>query len=469
MIFATLAIASCLTLQGSSIRADGEFVATESRDISQISHYWWRRFGDENLSAYVERGLTQNLDLEATKLRVVESRAVVRQNLAPFLPLLTLDSSITAAPLDSLGFQFGGRTPGTSGTSGDMGTQPDLPYLYAMTSTTLNLSLEIDVAGRNWLTKRASESDLDAARQQEAAQRNLLVRSIASAYFDLVTARAQLAVTESQIQSVAALLELSEMRFEAGQATLLDILTQRQQLASVKTRLPVARLQERAFEHQLAVLLGEEPGTHYPSATALPELGAKPKVEVEQLVERSDLRAAATKIDAAIMREKQTRRQWAPTLRLTGKYGLQSIHIGSSRSQFFWNIGAALSVPIYAGGRNLAQLRQRSAARSLAENSWKSALIVAKRELLDNQTQDELRHDALQAYRDQSSAARLAFDESKNRYLNGIAEYVTVLNAQNAAQQSEMNAITAHRDWVAARVATFASAGDALPADKKGK
>ena len=59
------------------------------------------------------------------------------------------------------------------------------------------------------------------------------------------------------------------------------------------------------------------------------------------------------------------------------------------------------------------------------------------------------------------------YDESKNRYLNGIAEYLTVLTAQNTAQQSELTVSTAHRDSVAARIAIFSSAGDAMPATGK--
>jgi outer membrane protein TolC len=58
-------------------------------------------------------------------------------------------------------------------------------------------------------------------------------------------------------------------------------------------------------------------------------------------------------------------------------------------------------------------------------------------------------------------AARLAFQESRARYLAGLATYIQVLTATNAWQQAELTLLQARRDLLGLRIQLHAAIGGA--------
>lgn len=64
----------------------------------------------------------------------------------------------------------------------------------------------------------------------------------------------------------------------------------------------------------------------------------------------------------------------------------------------------------------------------------------------------------LEAFQEQFDASRLAYDESRRRYLVGIATFLDVLNASNGMQQAELNVVRTKRNvlgsWIQLRQAS---------------
>jgi NodT family efflux transporter outer membrane factor (OMF) lipoprotein len=415
---------------------------------------WWKRFGDPKLNGLVDKAMDDSYDIASAESRIDEAEAVITQNLSPLLPTLTWDSSVNMAPLDSLGFQFGGAAGGMM-----MG---DLPELYYTASSVLNLGVEVDLTGRNVLAYQASKRDARASRHDLDQQSVVLTASIVSAYYDVVTAKSQLEIVEDQVATNDSLLELMELRFEHGQANAVEVLQQRQQVASTKTLLPQAQTQLRTFEQQLAVLVGDAPGTRHPVADTLPELGAPPAVGAPADLQHSrpDLRAASDRLEAAEKREKRARRQFAPSLRLSAQAGAQGIYIQDWNTQWFWGAGATLSVPLYSGQRTFGQLKQSKAQTRTAANQLSASTLVAMREVEDALIREQQQRDVLAAQIATAEAAQQAFDESLARYREGLSEYLPVLTSLTALQQAQLNVITAQRDLIAARIQLHRALGD---------
>ncbi len=336
--------------------------ATGSSDRT-VNREWWKRFADPKLNEVVEQGAGGNYEVLAAQSRIEEADAVIIQQLAPLMPTATWDSALTLGPLDSLGFQFGGG----AGGSGDPNA-PEPPDLYYQTSSAVNVGIDIDITGKNVLGHRAAKNDRRAAKHEVAIQKQAIASAITSAYYDLVAARAQRLIVDEQVATNQELLELTELRFESGQANAVDVLQQRQQLAATKLLVPRAEQQVTAFEQRLSVLVGEAPGRRFSSATRLPPLPAKPRVGAPSELARSrpDLRAQAERLEAAGKRTKVARRSFAPQLRISGQAGVQAIHIGEWSSQGFWSAGASLSVPLSTGGATYGRLRQAKAQEKTA-------------------------------------------------------------------------------------------------------
>ena len=405
----------------------------------------------------VRQGTDNNFSVLTAESRIDEADAVVAQQLAPLLPTATWDTSLTTGPLDSLGFQFGG------GVGGANAMTTDLPELYWQASSAVNVNLGIDITGKNVLGHRASKDDRKAAKQDVDAQRQAIASQITAAYYGLVTARAQLEIATRQVEASEQLLELTEFRFETGNASAVDVLQQRQQVAASKLQVPRAEQQEKAFQQRLAVLLGEAPGKTFDTPRTLPSLPARPDVGApsDLLQARPDLRAKSDRLEATEKRTKVARRAFAPNLSLSAKGGVQAIKtVGDWRDQGFWSASAVLSVPLSTGGSTYAKMRQAKAQQRTASRDLSQSTLTAVQEVEDALIREEQQETVLELYEQQYEAANAAYEESRKRYAEGVAEYLPVLTALASVQRAELDIVTAKRDLIAARIALYTALGD---------
>lgn len=453
----------CLTFSSNTLAApasegpQGRATAPSALDHGELtlrldpgSAQWWLGFSDDQLDALVQTGLSQNLDVRAAQLRIVESEALIVSRRAPLMPTVSWDSSINLAPTDSLGFQFGGSS---GGTTGDPNAAPP-PNVYWSGSSVLNVAWDLDITGRRVLDLKASRDDLEAARVDVGASEVTVAASIVSAYYDLVAARARARVVEEQIETVSELMALTEARYETGRADATDLLQQRQQLAATLTLRPQAQAQARAFSQQLAVLLGESPQTQHATPDRLPDVApTDPGLDRYAMISRRpDVRAAQTRVKAAERREKVARREFAPTLGVSANAGVQAIAITQVNEQWYWGAGAQLSVPIFAGGRSLGVLRQRKAQAASSRNEVERLELEASRQVEAAKAAQGEQLLIVAASTDELRFARDSYGALRERYFEGDVDVLNLLSALSSQQQAQLNLITAQRDLVATHI-----------------
>jgi outer membrane protein TolC len=86
-----------------------------------------------------------------------------------------------------------------------------------------------------------------------------LSAEVTDAYFDAIEQRSQLALLEKQIDADQDLLELTELRFEAGLTASVDVLQQSSVLAETESLVPPTEALLRVSENRLDVLIGQPP------------------------------------------------------------------------------------------------------------------------------------------------------------------------------------------------------------------
>ena len=261
-------------------------------------------------------------------------------------------------------------------------------------------------------------------------------------------------MVEEQVQTVSELLELTEARYAQGQSQATDLLQQRQQLASTTTLRPQAQAQVRAFSQQLAVLLGEAPDTPHDSADRLPEIlpYEGPSDASGYVAARPDVEAAQARVESAERREKVAKRNFAPTLTVQANAGVQAIAITEVREQWYWGAGAALSVPLFQGGRQYGALQQRKAQSASARNEVDRVRLEAQRQIADAQAAQRERQLILEASKAELSFATQSYQALRERYFEGDVDVLNLLSALTSKQQAELNLVTAHRDLVVAHI-----------------
>lgn len=424
---------------------------------------WWRRFKDPHLDAWLELALRQNPDLATAQARIEESRARIDASRSALLPSVTWDSTaqMTAYEANRAGIGAGAD----SGASDPGMTMEEAPDVFFTASSILNVGLELDITGRNTLAWRAARKDLSATRLGREHQAETLVAQLVDTYHRLVAARLQLAIVSRQVETNEQLLKLAELRFTNGQSHAVDVLQQRQQLAASKAGVPRAQMQVDLMQNAMRVLTAAPPATEFVVAGDLPEPSTTPRVGTPaQLAHnRNDLRRAAEQLESAHLRHVVARRGLAPSLRISGQAGYQLTHIYDTESNVAWGVGATLSIPIYVGGRNHAQLRTTRAAQKIAAASYDALALQAVREVEDALVRERALADTHTAVENQLAAAQAAFEESQRRYASGQSDYTSVLVALAAAHQAEIAELTARLDRVSARVELHRSLGGAKP------
>ncbi len=425
------------------------------------SDRWWGSFADPAMTALIEQGLADNYDVLAAAERITEAQARARENLAPLLPSASFDVTANTAPVKTLGFQFGG-------IGGSMMSGVEPPTLYFTGSALLNVGLEIDITGRRVLALRAAKDDARASAEDRDAVALQLSASIAEAYFDVLATRAQLAIVREQIATNEALLELTQARFGQGSASAVEVLQQRQQVASTRASLPQARAQLRVAELQLSTLLGQAPGAALPldrGAARLPALPPPPPLgrPVELLEARPDLRASTARLSAAERRRKAQAREFAPSLRLSGQAGWQFIDIGELNTQEMWGAGATLSIPLLLDGRAYNGLRRVEASERAARGALQQQTLNAVREVETALTREREQLEVLAATAAQRDAAARAFSQARARFAAGLSDYLSVLNTVTTLERADLGLLTAQRELLSIRVQLHVALGGPLP------
>jgi outer membrane protein TolC len=434
---------------------------------------WWSELGDEQLSDLIEEALAHNGDIAAASGRAGAAEVAALQALSPTLPRLSFDAGGNVAPLDSLGFQFGGLSairgggpilgPGPVPLPAQFGqvARDRQPLVYWTGSAMLNAGVTLDL-GRSFFSWRANRLDAGASHDDADGQALNVALTTARAYYDLMAAREQVRVLEQQAALNRDLLEIVDLRFEGGQVEGLDVLQQRQNLASIEALVPSSRMQERVLAQQLAVLLGRAPTDAPAIAGPLPEAPARPVPEdPEELARRRpEVRAAQARLDAAEARVSSSLLGFLPTFGLTAQAGQQAILIDEPRSQFLWGAGATFSLPLFQGAERYSVWQQATRSEAAQRATLRQARLRAAQLVAGAAVQyDELRAQ-LAASRQNIEASRLALASAQERYAAGLTTYQAVQVALNTTLQAELNVLSAKRQLLDALLALYdATAG----------
>jgi NodT family efflux transporter outer membrane factor (OMF) lipoprotein len=399
---------------------------------------WWRSFHDPLLDQLMERAERTNLDIRTAAARVAEARAARGGRRSTLLP--SVDASGSASRLRG-GFNQGViRVPEAPGGAGSSFVTP---FETNIVSGGLNLRWEADVFGGLRKGLRAADADRQAA---EANLRDALVvvrAEIARNYIELRGVDEQIAIVESNVDMENELLDLVRARADAGLVSDLDVERQVAQLLTVRATLPDLDRQRLLAVHRIAVLTGDEPGAlihQLRRATGTLDVPSIPAaVPSDLLKRRPDIRRAEAQIAAAYARAGAARADLFPKFVITGLSGRQAtefagLTVGAGN---FFSIGPGISLPIFNAGRIRSNIAVQDARLEQSVRAYEAEVLAAFEETENAFVavdRAELRRRELEGAR---SAATRGVELSRELYLRGLADFLTVLDSQRQRLQIE--------------------------------
>ena len=262
-----------------------------------VDQNWWASFKDAKLDALIDKALNSNFDIMRGLARLDQADALTRQARAARLPQIDLEANVLRDWAD-----------------GD--TRNRLDRIGGA------LAWEVDVFNRLGSDALARQSERAARLEDLQAIRLSLSAEVTDAYFDAVEQRSQLALLEQQIDVDRDLLELTELRFEAGLTASVDVLQQSSQLAETESLVPPTEALLRVSENRLDVLIGQAPDAvdrvndddRFVAIGDLPFIG----VPSDLLLNRPDLRAFKNELIAADAEIGQAIAERLPRITLDG-------------------------------------------------------------------------------------------------------------------------------------------------------
>ncbi len=396
--------------------------ATGTEQAAQPVTIGWRAFfQNEELQQAIETALANNRDLKTAALRIEEARAVYGIQKADQLPTVNATSGVNAS---------------RQLLAGTMRETTAYQVGLGMTA------FELDFFGR---VKNLSDVALSQFFATEEARRALqisLVGEVAKAWLNERALAEQTQLAERTQKGREASYDLVKKRFDAGISNALELRQSETLVQSARVSALALKRQHAQAVNALTLLTGS--GTKLPAQTATlsaqaitADIGAG--LPSELLEHRPDIRAAEQRLRASQANIAAARAAFFPRISLTAGIGLASTDLsnlfeGGSRT---WNFAPALSLPIFDGGRNEANLDLAKVRSNIAVTDYEKAIQVAFREVadaLDARATLASEIAAQQAVRD-AQAARLQLAQA--RYQNGVANYLDVLDAERELFSAE--------------------------------
>jgi len=427
-------------------------VATQA--APEASELAWRDFfSEERLTDLIGLALTNNRDMRIAALNVEQSQAAYRITRSALLPTV--------------------NGAGAYNRSRVLGVFPDSKgNLSASYFTTYNWSAglgttayEVDFFGRvRSLNRQALEKYFATAEARRSAQISL-VAAVADQYFAEREAQEQLELARRTLDTVQHGYDLNKSMFDAGASSELDVRTAEGQVETAKINLVTYERALAQAENYLTLLVGEPLPDGLPTPRPFWDTNLLTEVHAglpsELALRRPDILAAEHTLLAANADIGAARAAFFPTVTLTGSVGTSSLEFSKlfKGAAGVWSFAPQVTVPIFTGGQNRAQLDAAKLGKLIEVAAYERAIQTAFREVADALAANETYARQMREQAALTATQQRRFDLADARYRQGEDTYLNVLSAQVDLYRSQQDLLQTQFDKLASQISLYRALG----------
>ena len=403
---------------------------------------WKDFFQEPRLLRLIELALADNRDLRVAVLNVQKSRAAYRVTRSSSFPTIEANGIFTRQHVTGSAI-----APGTPSSAQFTGNE-----WSAQAGTS---AYELDLFGRvRSLNRQALEQYFATAEARHGAQISL-VAEVATQYFALRQAQEQLTLARQTLQAVQESYHLNKVSFDAGQVGELDLRTAEGQVQTAMTNIATYERQLAQADDALVLLVGRPLPADLPAAGPFDDphvLADVPAGLPSDLVQRRpDILQAEHTLKAANANIGAARAAFFPTVTLTGSIGSASPELsqllGSGTGQ--WSFSPQISVPIFSGGKNLANLDVAKVSARIEVANYEKAIQTAFREVADalighstHATEVQVDTEAINTQERRLELATARYRQGEDSYLNVLLAQQDLYGVQQSRLQAQFNSLS---------------------------
>jgi len=390
---------------------------------AEVLASWWDAFGDDTLTALILESLENNRDLAAARSRLTQARAALGISKATVLPWLDSSNILT-------------RTK--TGKNGSSTGQQIGPIDFY--SLEIDASWEIDIFGGRRQKVKASKADLQAQYGALHDSWVSLSSEVAVNYAALRTLQKRLEVAEKNLEIQTDTLDLLQSQYDSGLRDGLALNQARYTVEQTRSTIPPIRTAIEETLNRLSILVGRIPGDlgetlgdyrPLPTARTVDLVG----IPANSVRQRPDIYSAERRLVAQIARKKEAQRDIWPKLYLLGSIGLEAFSSTSGLSVSdgeSYSFGPSISFPLFHGGAIRNNIKVQTARQEEMLATYEQTVLNAVAEVRNALTAESQERERNMTLLRGVEAARNACEIARNRYENGLSDFIDVMSAQKA-------------------------------------
>ena len=412
-------------------------LAQHQDSVSFGDQDWKDIYTDSTLRSLIERALDHNKDMLIAAARVKEMAAQKRISTAALLP--DIKGKVTAErELEN----HGGEAFKRSDTF-------EAQFL---------VSWELDLWGNLRWARSASIAEYLQSVEAQRALRMTIVAEVAQAYYELValdTVKQTLKAREEGVR-------LARIRFAGGLTSETSYRQSQVELARTATLVPDLERKISLKENDIAFLAGEYPNKiarsrllqEFKSPETLP-IGL-PSTLLER---RPDIRQAEQKLIAANAKVGVAYTNMFPRLALTGGFGSESTSLSELLKSPYAVMEGALLTPIFGWGKNRAALKAKKAAYEVEVHNYEKSVLQAFKETRNAIVNFNKIKEVYELRANLERSAKSYMELAQLQYINGVINYLDVLDAQRGYFDAQIGLSNAIRDELITVVQLYKALG----------
>jgi outer membrane protein, multidrug efflux system len=399
--------------------------------VDAVRSSWWRKLNDTKLNDLIQQATNENRDLAGARARLQEARALWKEARLDFVPIVTAGASYenNKSGITTQGPQNGPRN-------------------FELYRTGFDTGWELDFFGRGRSAIRAAKATTAAA---ESLLQNVLVTLHAELtinYLELRGAQTQLAVAQENAANQQEAMRIAEAALKGGRGTQLDVARASSLWNATRAQIPSYEESIARTIHRISVLCGQNPSQLRSSLSRSSRQPAPPaRVAVTKpadvLRQRPDIQVAEKVLEAETARIGIEAADLFPRVTFGGRVNLEGATL-SSLSQSGatgYSFGPAISWAFL----DLARVRQRIEAASRRSESalatYEQTVLLALEEAENALVAFDRERQRLQLLAASESSAREAATLARQRYQDGVADFLTVLDAERVALNAQNDVV----------------------------
>lgn len=385
---------------------------------------WWGNFGDAQLNALISQALANNPDMVNAALAIAQAESRLRAAGAELYPTASVS--------------LGGSNSGGFETSASHGRW----------NGGLSASWSPDIWGGDRRNIEAVFASLGSTTAAAAATQTALAASVASTYFEWISAQESLRTAQEQLKYQERSYDITRRRVEAGyKASKLDLAEAQVTIANTRAQIPTYEANIKLCENTLATLLGttvDQLHLSMPTASTYNKIPAVPVgLPSDLLRRRPDIIRAEANLHKATAEIGVNVANLFPRISLTGNV---SGNAGSDFAHFFstaaWSLGASVSQTIFNRTQLNENVKLAEIAQASAGQDYRKAVLAAFAEVEEALVNYAKLTNQLPQYEAAAEASRSAAELSLRRFNSGETDYLNVAAAQRSLLSAELSLVS---------------------------